>query len=520
MAANPLRESITDEDEFTITWELVPGRGATEPQQEAVLDAAERAADGDVVDGVSITENPGGSPALSAEYLGMDLKDRGIEPLVHFTAKDKNRNQLESLLHGLERENVRNLLVMSGDHQDDAFEGQAKPVYDLDPVQLLDLISSLNDGMEFDDAFGRTRELEPAEFFPGAVVSPFKILEAELLPQYWKLEKKVEKGAEFIIPQVGFDARKFHELIQYVDEHDLDVPVIGNLYVLDSGSARAMNSTRIPGAIVTGDLRAEVEAEQEEEDDGHQAMLERAAKMYAWMQGMGFAGVHIGGHAADYEDVEYIVERGEELVPEWRELVSEFDYPQDDGFYYYERDEETGLNAETHTPRTEPASQGLTYRGFKVTHDLAFEPDGPLFGPMQWTAQKVDGSWMEGPYQGFERITKTISNDCQECGNCAIFDLAYLCPMSQCPKNERNGPCGGSHNGYCEVYPEQDECIYVRAYRRLKADGGVEKAREQLRDNYIPPADWELEGTSSWLNYYLGRDSASKAAGIEPPAED
>ncbi len=520
MAGNPLRESIEDGEEFTVTWELVPGRGATEPQQEAVIADAERAADGDIVDAVSITENPGGSPALSAEYLGMKLRDKDVEPLVHFTAKDKNRNQIESLLHGLEREGVRNILVMSGDHQDDAFEGQAKPVYDLDPVQLLDLVSDLNEGMEFVDSFGRSQELEATDFFPGAVVSPFKSREAELLPQYWKLEKKVEKGADYIIPQVGYDARRFQELLQYVEEKDLDVELIGNLYVLDYGSARAMNSTRIPGAMVTDDLLAEVEAEQDHEDDGHEARLERAAKMYAWMKGMGYAGVHIGGHSADYEDVEYVVERGEELVPEWEDLVAEFEYPIEDAYYYYERDPETGLNSDTHTPRNEPASQGVKYRGFKVAHELMFEPDGALFGPMRWTAEKVDDSWMEGPYQEFERITKTISNDCQECGNCALFDLAYLCPMSQCPKNERNGPCGGSHNGYCEVYPDEQECIYVRAYRRLKADGGVEKAQTQLRDTYIPPPDWELEGTSSWLNFFLGRDYASKNLGIEPPQED
>ena len=520
MAGNPLRESLTDEDEFTVTWELVPGRGATEPQQEAVMADAERAAAGDVVDAVSITENPGGSPALSAEYLGMKMRELGVEPLVHFTAKDKNRNQIESLLHGLEREGVRNVLIMSGDHQDDAFEGQAKPVYDLDPVQLLDLISDMNDGMAFVDSFGRSQELEATEFFPGAVVSPFKRLEAELLPQYWKLEKKVEKGAEYIIPQVGYDARRFHELLQYVEETGMDVPVIGNLYVLDYGSARAMNSTRIPGAMVTDDLLAEVEAEQEHDDDGKQARLDRAAKMYAWMKGMGFAGVHIGGHSADYADVEYVVERGEELVDDWESLLPEFEYPQEDTFYYYERDTETGLNTGTHTPRDEPASQGVAYRGFKVAHELMFEPDAPLFGPMRWTAAKVDDSWMEGPYEGFERIAKTISNDCQECGNCALFDLAYLCPMSQCPKNERNGPCGGSQDGYCEVYPEEQECIYVRAYRRLKADGGVAKAEAQLRDTYIPPPDWELEGTSSWLNFFLGRDYASKNLGIEPPEEE
>ena len=512
MSSQDFKEAVLDEDEFAVTWELVPGRGAKEPQQEEVFEDASTAAEGDIVDAVSLTDNPGGTPALSADYLGMKLQERGIEPLVHFTTKDKNRNQIEAMLHALEREEIHNLLIMSGDHQGPAFEGQGKAVYDLDPVQMLDFLTELNEGYDFEDAYGRHTELHETNFFPGAVVSPFKKLEAELIPQYWKLEMKVEKGAQFIIPQVGFDARKFHELIQYVDEKDLEVPVIGNLYVLDSGSARAMNENRIPGAIVTDDLREEIEAEQDGEDP-HQAMIDRAAKMYAIMKGMGFAGVHVGGHRADYDDVVEIVERGEEMESEWESLVSEFDFPMDDGFYYYDRDPETGLNAETHAPLPENPKQDLKYRGFKVAHEVMFEPDGALFGPMRYTAKKVDDTWMEGPYEGFERVAKTISNECQECGNCALFDLAYLCPMSQCPKNERNGPCGGSYDGYCEVYPEQDECIYVRAYRKLKADGGLEKAREKLRETYIPPPDWDLEGTSSWINYYLGKDYAGKRVG-------
>ena len=59
---------------------------------------------------------------------------------------------------------------------------------------------------------------------------------------------------------------------------------------------------------------------------------------------MGYNGVHIGGHGLRYEDVIHIVDKGEELVPNWPDLVGEFDYPQEGGFYYFQRDEGTGLN--------------------------------------------------------------------------------------------------------------------------------------------------------------------------------
>jgi methylenetetrahydrofolate reductase (NADPH) len=88
--------------------------------------------------------------------------------------------------------------------------------------------------------------------------------------------------------------------------------------------------------------------------------------------------------------------------------------------------------------------------------------------------------------------------------------------MSQCPKGQRNGPCGGSYEGWCEVYPNEKQCIYVRAYTRLKHYG----EEESLVAYQVPPVDYHLRGTSSWLNFYMGRDHTSKRLGLEPPEEE
>jgi methylenetetrahydrofolate reductase (NADPH) len=78
--------------------------------------------------------------------------------------------------------------------------------------------------------------------------------------------------------------------------------------------------------------------------------------------------------------------------------------------------------------------------------------------------------------------------------------------MSQCAKFQRNGPCGGSDNGWCEVYPDEKKCIWVRAYERLK-----EQRQEGFTDApVVPPCDWQLWQSSSWLNYFLERDHSSK----------
>ncbi|MGB9840755.1 methylenetetrahydrofolate reductase C-terminal domain-containing protein [Thermovenabulum sp.] len=510
---NRFKESLLNKEVFSITWELVPGRGAFEKNQEEVLMAAEQAAKGGKIHAITLTDNPGGNPAILADYLALEIIKKGIEPLVHFTCKDRNRNQIESQLYALDRMGIRNLLVMTGDYPVTGYKGRPMPVFDLDPVHVLELISKMNNGLEYPGIKGTVKH-KPSDFFAGAVVSPFKATEAEQMVQYYKLKKKIEVGAQFIVTQLGYDARKFHEVIQYIRQQGWDIPVIGNIYVLPIGTAKAMNKNKIPGCVVTDKLVAELEKEAQAPDKGYKACLDRAAKMYAFMKGMNFDGVHIGGHNLKYEDVEYIIEKGEELSANWMDYIHEFDYPIPGGFYYYEKDPETGLNTSQPVDRKNrplDTKVEFVYKLSTLTHKLMLEPKAPLWKPMRAIAKRVDGTSLERPYHAFEHLMKVCLYDCHDCGDCALMDVAYVCPMSQCPKKQRNGACGGSFMGWCEVYPNKKKCAYVRAYARLKNDGKEEK----LAGDIIPPPNWDLYHTSSWLNYYLGRDHSASHLGIE-----
>ncbi|MDI6812096.1 MAG: methylenetetrahydrofolate reductase C-terminal domain-containing protein [Desulfitobacteriaceae bacterium] len=505
---NRFKDSLLDKNALSVTWELVPGRGAREKAQEAALASAEQAAKGGKVHALTITDNPGGNPAISADYLGMEIIKLGIEPLVHFTCKDKNRNQMESQLYALDRAGVRNLLVMTGDYTVSGFKGRPKPVFDLDPSHTLELIADMNKGLEIPGPKGSTYH-QPSDFFAGAAVSPFKATEAELMVQYYKLKKKIAGGAQFIVTQLGYDARKFHEVLQFVKVNNLNVPVVGNIYILPFGAARIMNQNLLPGCVVTDKLLNELEQEKGAPDKGVGARLLRAAKMYAMMKGMGFAGVHIGGHNIKYEQVEYIIDKGEELSANWMDLVREFDYPMPNGFYYFEKDEKTGLNTDKPTNRqgrSLDAPVGFAFSMMRVMHSMLFTP-GKAFFPVMRSIYAGKGNPRK---HTLEHLTKVITNDCKDCGDCALLDMAYLCPMSQCPKNQRNGACGGSFNGWCEVYPNEKQCVWVRAYARLKKYG----EESQLDANRLPPANWDLYQTSSWYNFYTGRDHSAALLGI------
>ena len=205
------------------------------------------------------------------------------------------------------------------------------------------------------------------------------------------------------------------------------------------------------------------------------------------------------------------IDKGEELAPNWQELIHEFDYPMPEGFYYFNKDEKTGLNSEIPTERDNlplEAPVGFQFWSMWQMHKLAFTPDVGLFKTMQRIYTKKHPK-----RYALEHFMKATIYDCKDCGDCALLDLAYLCPMSQCPKYLRNGQCGGSYKGWCEVYPNERQCIYVRIFARLKKY----REEEQLDSYHIPPANWNLFQSSSWYNYYLGRDHSALTLGITPP---
>jgi hypothetical protein len=99
-----------------------------------------------------------------------------------------------------------------------------------------------------------------------------------------------------------------------------------------------------------------------------------------------------------------------------------------------------------------------------------------------------------------ERRSKETLFGCRMCGQCALPTTGYACPMT-CPKQLRNGPCGGvSPNGDCEVYPGE-RCVWVVAHERAEAEG-----RDADLTRLQRPVDHRLSGSSSWVHYWLGRD--------------
>ena len=493
-----LRHLLDQTGAFVTVAELATTRGLiTQAAAGKILGLARSLAEHPRVDALSITDNPGGHAMLGADTMGTDLLYRGQEVIIHLSCKDWNRNALESRCWMLASAGFRNVLALTGDYPVTGYHGQASPVFDIDSVGLLKLLSEVDGG----------------EFFAGAAVNNYKRLESEVMPQYFKLAKKIQSGARYIVNQIGYDARKMDELVRYMAARGLQVPVIGNVFVLSAPVARFFHAGKMPGVTVTGDLLALAEKQAASPDRGKAFFLEFAAKQCAIARGLGYRGMYLGGHLRleDYETIFRLLDSfGSD---DWRDFARELSFSQPGEFFYFESDPSTGLscselNREYLRSKQRPPAAPLGYRANRLVHRLAFEKGTAGFRAGQALYQIVERSpKLARVLHGAEQALKAAAFDCRDCGDCSLPEIAYLCPESQCAKNQRNGPCGGTHQGLCEV--GEKECIWARAYTRLKAYG----EEERMLEGPGVFKDGALKGTSGWANAFLGRDHRGRNHG-------
>lgn len=491
-STNIFRDSVLRKDEFTITYELVPGRGSSGKRFEKILRFAELAKEDGRIKSLSITDNPGGHPALSPTSLGLDIQSMGIEPLLHFSLKDKNRNLVESQLFECHRHKLLNLLVLGGDFPRYGFQGQAMPVFDLDSTQVLNLITQLREGFSVKKgAPGRQMALPAMDFFAGCVVSPFKTLESEQVWQYVKLLTKIASGAEFVISQLGFDMKKYQELIHFIQSRQLNIPVIANVFVPNLTVARVMNKGLVPGVILPDALLRQIEKEAKDSVKGEEPRLHRAAKMIAILRDSGYAGVHIGGNNLSFEKVSFILDQADLYSGTTQQEDVHFAEPHT--WYLHEN---CATNDNTR-------KSGLFFRLNETIHKHFFAPHGVLF-PLarSFSLRCQNHQLLHKCYTFFEHISKKLLFHCRMCGDCTLSEANFLCPQSGCPKRMINGPCGGSIKGFCEVYPKERLCFWVKSFNR----GTKPESCNIQQNKLLPPKDWSLNRSSSWLNYFSGKD--------------
>jgi methylenetetrahydrofolate reductase (NADPH) len=227
--------------QFVVTGEIGPPKG---------VDLAKCLRDAETmreyVTAINVTDLQSAVMRIGSLPVCAKLIERGLEPVCQLTCRDRNRLALQSDLLGASALGIQNVLCLTGDHPILGDHTEAKPVYDLDSVQLLKAASTLNQGY---DMAGHALESMPA-YFLGAVVTPCA---EPLEPQIIKMKKKIAAGASFFQTQAVYEPDKFEGFMNQIQAYK--VPVIAGIVILKSAAmAQFMNGNvagiKVPESII------------------------------------------------------------------------------------------------------------------------------------------------------------------------------------------------------------------------------------------------------------------------------
>lgn len=259
---------------FILTSEIGPPKGT---DVEEVLKDAELIKGR--VDGINVTDLQSSVMRVGSLAICKLLIERGIEPVFQITCRDRNRLALQSDLLSAAVFGIENVLALTGDHPALGDHPQAKPVFDLGSIQLLEVIKTLQSGK---DMVGKELKGTP-KFCIGAVVNPGA---DPLEPEVMKMEKKIEAGAQFFQTQAIYDIGLFKRFLE-ASKHLKTTIIAGIVLLKSAGMAKYMNKN-VAGVFVPEDLIEEMDKAQ----DRSAKSIEIAARLIKELKPM-CQGIHI-----------------------------------------------------------------------------------------------------------------------------------------------------------------------------------------------------------------------------------
>jgi methylenetetrahydrofolate reductase (NADPH) len=501
MQQKRLRDALKSKSGFVVIVELTSGPNFNFAPIEKFLEGHKKAGLSSVPDGfnfvaITSTDNSGGTPNLRPADILAHVRELDLlgdsDFIPHISCKDENADALVSSLAGLKAAGVESLLVITGDKP-----VKGKRVFELEAVGFLHMIKKMNARAYLKATVETINDIH--QFFAGAAVSPFKYTEPSQMQQYYKMEKKIARGAEFLITQVGWDWKKSLELFKYLEENGLDVPVIGNVFFLSTTNPAPtlMHDLKLPGCFVSDELLKKLNSESFDEQ------IERAAQQVAMYKSIGAAGVDIGS-VHDYQLFVQILQRASEIGDDWEQFKANLYWPRKGGFYLYD---DTGKCQVLSRPKKK-----FSQRSFNFMHKAMLDPDYAGFHVfkkvMHCLGADKGENWIYHLFDSIEKAIKSLLFKCESCGDCYLYENFGLCTIGRCAKGLDNVPCGDATvDGYCGNDLDL-VCIGELTYSAATAEtGGIEQWRTRINK----PRIHSLEQTSSILNYLFARDHTEKS---------
>ena len=239
---------------FVKSVELVPPSGTDITQAEKTAKVLKK----HDIDTVNIPDGPRAMTKMGATYLAKIFIDEvGIEPILHYTARDKNMLGIISDLLGIQAIGIKNMLLITGDPPKMGDYPDATAVFDIDSIGLISIADKMNHGIDM----GGNSIGKPTEYFIGAGVNPAPVNMEEEMEHF---ERKVEAGAEYAITQPIFDVDKFKDFLDRIDH--LDIPIIAGVWPLVSTKNAEFMNNELPEVTVSEKIMEKMKATSSKEE--------------------------------------------------------------------------------------------------------------------------------------------------------------------------------------------------------------------------------------------------------------
>ncbi len=289
MKAGTNLEKILEGGMFAVTAEVGPPRGA-------VPSVIRRKGEllGPFCDALNITDNQTSIVRMSSLSGCVLLKELGVDPVMQIVCRDRNRIAIQSDVLGAVALGIGNILCLTGDYQSFGDHSSAKSVFDLDSIQLIQMLRQMREEKKFLSGESITGEVN---LLIGAAENPFADPFEYRVP---RLAKKVKAGVDFIQTQAIFDIDKFSKWMEMVTDRGLDKEchiLAGVIPIRTVGMARYMRD-RVPGVDVPDSIVTRMEDAKEAKEEGLKICLETIEQI---KEVPGIHGVHI--MAVGWEDI-------------------------------------------------------------------------------------------------------------------------------------------------------------------------------------------------------------------------
>ncbi len=301
MKAGSNLEKLLEKGEFAVTGELGPPQSA-DPEiirnKVGILKGS--------VDAANITDNQTAIVRLSSIAAGILMQNEGLEPVIQMTCRDRNRLAIQSDILGAASLGLKNLLCLTGDHQTFGNHPFSKNVFDLDSIQLVQMVKEMRDDCKFQSG----DELKvPPKMFIGAAANPFgDPFEFRVI----RLAKKVAAGSDFIQTQGIYDIDRFEKWMEGVRDRGLHekVYILGGVIPFKSAGAARYIKNKVPGMIVPDELVERMKNASDAKAEGVKIAIETIEQLKTIK---GVHGVHI--MAIEWEEKVSEIAEGAGLLP-------------------------------------------------------------------------------------------------------------------------------------------------------------------------------------------------------------